>query len=116
VVCWPAFLNRIFANRLTRFMADTSYSVYLIHGTFIALIGGYLFKQPQFVQLAAPIRVGLLTVSVILCSYLTALALYRWVEKPGIQFGRQMIKKIGKRAESQPAPAVTSATVSSNVK
>lgn len=81
-------LNTILSNRLTRFMADASYSVYLVHGLFITLFGGDLFN----VQLAPPARVALLTVMVTALSYSTAVALHHGIEQPGLKLGRKLIK------------------------
>ena len=94
---WPKCLNCLLANRLTRFMADTSYSVYLIHGTFIAILGGVFYQQEPFLHLTPPVRVAILTGAVLVCSYLAGYLLFRFVERPGIQFGRNLVRKMSSK-------------------
>lgn len=84
-------LNGLLSNRWTAMMADTSYSVYLLHSFFLAFAGGYLYLRPEVAALSAPLRTGILTAIVVPVSYLTAFGLHRWVEKPGIELGRRIL-------------------------
>jgi peptidoglycan/LPS O-acetylase OafA/YrhL len=42
------WVNRLLGNRLAAFMADTSYCVYLCHGSFISLLGATCFSKESF--------------------------------------------------------------------
>ena len=98
-------LARLLGNRLTRFMADTSYSVYLIHGFFISFIGAWLFMQPRFVHLHPKVRVGILCLITMAGSYGVGWVLYNLVERPGIEAGRWIIRRTTRRpAAAAPVP------------
>lgn len=91
---WRSWLNGLLANRVARFMADTSYAVYLLHGFAIALLGGYLYEQQGVLSLAPPMRVAILCLLVIPVSYILATVSCRLVEKPGILLGRAVIARM----------------------
>ena len=84
-------LGRALGNSLTRFMADTSYCVYLFHGFFISACGSMLYRNDRFLRLADQERVLIVVLIVVLCSYGLAVAVYRTVELPGIRLGRRVI-------------------------
>ena len=86
-------LKFLLGNRVTRFMADVSYSVYLIHFFFIFLFGGWLFSQPAALRLPASTRVLILTGVTLMGTYLVAWILHHLIEKPGIALGRKIIQK-----------------------
>jgi peptidoglycan/LPS O-acetylase OafA/YrhL len=50
-------VRSVFAARTMRFLADSSYAVYLFHGFAIALLGGWLWHQDGFLALPASTRV-----------------------------------------------------------
>ncbi|MGZ4974413.1 MAG: acyltransferase family protein, partial [Limisphaerales bacterium] len=85
-----SWLNRLLSNRCTAFMADASYSVYLTHCVLISLLGGFLFRRPDFVALSAPLRVAILVAVVAAGAYLLAWVLHNVVEKPGIELGKRL--------------------------
>ena len=85
------WVNALLSNRCAKFMADSSYCVYLIHGFFITFVGGYIYRQPDFLTLSPPVRVLILAGIVCLGSYLTAALLHPILEKPGISLGRWAI-------------------------
>jgi peptidoglycan/LPS O-acetylase OafA/YrhL len=88
------WLEASLSNRYAKFMADCSYCVYLMHGLFISLVGGgYLFVQPEFLALNPPVRTAILFSVVCPGTYLTAWLLHHILEKPGIELGRQVIKR-----------------------
>ncbi|MEI9993177.1 MAG: acyltransferase [Rhizomicrobium sp.] len=75
-------------NRLTRFMSDASYSVYLLHGLFLALVGSRIDTYLHAQHWAQGAVVFVIWVSVLLTSYASAGILYRYVERPGVRLGR----------------------------
>lgn len=91
-------LNRAFSailgNRLTKFMADASYSVYLIHGVFIAIFGAYFYRQTEYALLPQSLRYLILLSVVTVCSYSVAFVMDRLVEQPGIRLGKRLAKKV----------------------
>jgi peptidoglycan/LPS O-acetylase OafA/YrhL len=60
---WRArdIVSPILCNRLTRFMSEMSYGVYLGHGLVIYLLGGWLYSQSAVLQLRPVFRTTLLT-------------------------------------------------------
>jgi peptidoglycan/LPS O-acetylase OafA/YrhL len=113
LICYPAIrsapvLRRVLGNRLTRFMADTSYAVYLLHGFFISMVGAWLFDHPGFVRLAPPLRVLVLILITVAGSYAMAWLVHRWIELPGIALGRGLLRRQRPRApERVPVAAVS---------
>jgi peptidoglycan/LPS O-acetylase OafA/YrhL len=97
------FTNALLANRFTRFLADTSYSVYLIHGFFISLVGGWLYSIPSFAALPGSMRVPLLTMVTVAGSYSVGWFLFHFVESPGIRLGSAIIRRL-----EQPFPPSSS--------
>jgi peptidoglycan/LPS O-acetylase OafA/YrhL len=84
----------VLGNRLTKFMADTSYSVYLFHGFAISELGAYLFSRPDFLALRSPFRVAILTFGVLCLTYSFAFIVHKFVEVPFIRLGRSLVKQI----------------------
>lgn len=87
-------LARLLGNSFTRFLADTSYCVYLVHGLCISFIGGWLYRQPTLLAWKPVERVALLTCVVMVGSYLAAYILHQSVERPGIKLGQALIKRL----------------------
>lgn len=87
-------LNRALSNKFTRFLADASYSVYLVHGCFIAFFGYLYYTDARFMLLPPRTRVILLTSAVLVASYMISIILYHIVEKPGIRIGRRLTKSL----------------------
>jgi peptidoglycan/LPS O-acetylase OafA/YrhL len=85
-ICSP-----ILCNRVTRFMSEMSYGVYLIHGLFIMILGGWLFSQSYIIGLRPVFRTMLLIMVTLPGSYACAWVLNRFIEKPGIELGRLLI-------------------------
>ncbi len=99
-------LAALLGNRVTAFMADTSYSVYLVHGLFISMYGAWLFNQESFGMRSPPQQVLILWLGVVAGSYTLAWLLFRYVERPGIALGRRIVARIdGVRRASAPRAA-----------
>jgi peptidoglycan/LPS O-acetylase OafA/YrhL len=91
-------LTALLGNRVTRFMADVSYGVYLVHGFFVSLFGGWLFSQPAALRLPAATRVLILTTVTLIGTYLVAWIIHHLLEKPGIGLGRKIIQRLATRS------------------
>jgi peptidoglycan/LPS O-acetylase OafA/YrhL len=71
-------------------MANSSYSVYLIHGFFISF-GAFLFGHSRFLEDSPPLRVLALIAITVAGAYTAGGLLYRWLEKPCIELGKRML-------------------------
>lgn len=94
-------LRAVLGNRLTKFMAEMSYSVYLVHGFFLAILGAYLYRQPAYAALAQWERFVILLILVTIGTYSLAYLLDRFVEQPGIRLGKKLAKGISPAAFSE---------------
>src|SRR5262249_44784511 len=82
-------ISLLFGSRPATFLGDTSYGVYLLH----------LLVMLPVMQLVLPFHPAsrpvlfLLTVAIVLpVVYATAWGLHLWIERPGIQGGRHVLK------------------------
>lgn len=89
----PGWIKILVNSRIIRFASDTSYGVYLFHGFFISASGLIISGNSYLLALTPPYRVLVMFLFVIVLSYLTAFAVYRFVELPGIQLGKRTIEK-----------------------
>ncbi len=80
----------VLSNRLAKFMADTSYGVYLIHVMVMIPIAALLLRSRAYVELRGRMRFVLLFVPVALVSYAVAWVLFHLVEKRGIELGKRV--------------------------
>lgn len=77
--------GHIFPSRLNRFASDSSYSIYLYHGT----IGFLLIDRISRIT-----KNGFVIIPVVVLCYLAAYLSYRFVEIPSIRFGKKLSTKI----------------------
>jgi peptidoglycan/LPS O-acetylase OafA/YrhL len=94
-------LAAILGNRLTHYMAEASYSVYLFHGFFLSIAGAYLYRIPQYAAMSPATRYALLLILVTIGAYSSAAILARLIEQPGIRLGKRLAAKIGSSAVSR---------------
>jgi peptidoglycan/LPS O-acetylase OafA/YrhL len=93
-------IARAFSNRVARFMGDTSYGLYLLHLLLLIPLAGWLATIPQFVQLHLSVRFALCAVLISIPAYGGAWLLYKWIEMPGIAFGKRLV---GRQVKLTPA-------------
>jgi len=91
---WQERLSKALGNRLMRFLADASYSVYLFHSLVIPLAGGWLLRQAWFTSMPGRTRVIVLLGVVLGITYPLALVLHQVVERPGIEWGRRLALRL----------------------
>jgi peptidoglycan/LPS O-acetylase OafA/YrhL len=84
-------LNSFLSNRIARFLADTSYPLYLLHTLVLTLLGGHLFTWSWFLLHGARFRTGLLFITVLTVSYPLAWMLHLAIEIPGIRLGKALL-------------------------
>lgn len=90
----PRSISLFINSHLIRFASDTSYGVYLFHGFFISASGLIISKYSSLVSLLPRQRVFLMFIFVTISAYLLAYIVYRFIELPGIRFGKRAIEKI----------------------
>jgi peptidoglycan/LPS O-acetylase OafA/YrhL len=101
-------LSGVLGCTVARFLADTSYAVYLFHGFFIQLFGGWLYAQPWAEHLGH--RLTMLILVVLIGSYALGWFLHRFVERPGIRLGRLVVKRFLSRRHPQVAGSISLAS------
>lgn len=90
----PSDLRRVLASPLVGFASDTSYGVYLFHGFFISAGGLMVAASPTLRALGGLERVLALLAFVTIGSFATAAIVRRYVELPGIAFGRWAMDRV----------------------
>jgi peptidoglycan/LPS O-acetylase OafA/YrhL len=80
-------------SRLVRFMADTSYGVYLIHLPVLWLTASFFASQPRYVSLTPVARLTILWGIMVSVTYPMAFIIFKSVEQPGIRWGRQALRR-----------------------
>jgi len=86
------FSKVLLGNRLTKFLADTSYAVYLFHGFAISELGARLFMSRWFTNCSSLLQVLVLSLGVTFLTYPIAYLIHRTVEVPFISFGKRLSK------------------------
>ncbi len=87
----PATLMRWLQGSWVRFAADTSYSVYLFHGFFIAGFG-LMLAHGWLIELSPFARVSVMLALVLPGVYGFSYVVMRWVEMPGIALGKRLTR------------------------
>jgi peptidoglycan/LPS O-acetylase OafA/YrhL len=100
---WLMPLRAVFSCRLARFSGDASYCVYLVHGFFVAMLGGFFLTQAWYLALQPVLRVAVLTLGVTAGSYFLAAWMRVLVERPGIALGRHLARRVA----TGPRPVAT---------
>ncbi len=84
---------RIFESRPMKWIGDISYSLYLVHNLIMYPVLAALAALPWFVNLGSVPRFGLSLVIIMPLVVIASWLLFKFVEKPGIQIGRQFLSK-----------------------
>ena len=86
-------LETLCRSRIVTFMSDVSYSVYLFHGLFLAIVGSQIGMAAKAAGL--PLIVGTLAIwlAVIVLTYAFSYLVFRFVELPGISLGKSIIDR-----------------------
>ncbi len=85
-------LNFLLCNRLSQFLGELSYGVYLTHLLVMLPICGWLARSWPALAMG-PRFIAALALTVPL-TYAVSWACYRYIELPGIEFGRQMASRL----------------------
>ena len=84
--------ENILGGKLATFMADTSYSVYLLHTMIMTPCAALLLNYSFYTSASGLFRFSLLLAIVLPMTSGLSWLLYNWVEKPGIRLGKNLIK------------------------
>ena len=87
-------VSRVVEHRVFKFMADASYGVYLIHIPLLVLVIWLLIHLTSFAELSPIMRFLTCFALVIPFVYALAFLAFKYVESPGIAFGRKIVKRM----------------------
>lgn len=93
-----AVADKFLSHRFCVFMADMSYSVYLLHHFFILPITILLLQHFGHEPNSGLIRSALCFVAVVPLSYLSAFIMHKTIEVHGIKLGRMIVAKLKRSA------------------
>ncbi|WP_233221909.1 acyltransferase [Serratia sp. Nf2] len=88
------FGKKFLSSRLSRFLGEVSYSVYLLHLIIVIPTIGILVQHSWFVDLPSALRFLLVTAVVLPVTYALSILLFKYVEQKGIAIGKKLIKTI----------------------
>lgn len=80
-------------NKVSVYMGDVSYSVYLLHLLIVLPVVAFLLSNTQFSGLSPFMRFISASAIIIPLTYGIAALLYRFIEKPGIKLGKHVISR-----------------------
>lgn len=89
----PRWLAALVESRIVNFASDTSYSVYLFHGFFIASAGLMVAGNEGFIAGNPRLFNWTMYSFVVIGTYALSSVVYRYVELPGIQWGKRAIAR-----------------------
>jgi len=90
----PRWAAALIESRVVEVAADTSYSVYLFHGYFVAM-AGLIVAGNEAWALAHPQAFNwMMYIFVVAGVYTTASIVYRFVELPGISLGKRVVARL----------------------
>jgi Acyltransferase family len=90
-----ASVERACGRGVILFASDVSYSVYLLHGFVLALIGSHVAQVLLATGWPPPAIAATVWATVMPLTYALAAVTYRWIERPGIAFGKRLIVRDG---------------------
>ncbi|HHQ4314531.1 TPA: acyltransferase family protein [Serratia fonticola] len=102
VVLWPfgnnGFWSKILqvpryvlTNKISVFMGDVSYSVYLLHLLIVLPIIAFLLSNSELAILPSVMRFFVVVIITLPITYGVSFLLYRFIEKPGIKLGKFVV-------------------------
>jgi peptidoglycan/LPS O-acetylase OafA/YrhL len=86
----------LFVNRVTRFLGEISYSLYLNHPTLVLLLIP-AYRIVYGVQSRASIQFGVCMLLTLGLLTVISFGSYRFIEQPGIRLGSRLIRLVGRR-------------------
>ena len=86
-----ALPRKLLNNRLSTWLGDVSFSVYLLHLLIVIPTIALLLNHTGMSHFAPLMRFALVSVICLPVTYALASLLYRWVEMPGIRLGKRVL-------------------------
>lgn len=97
------FMSRMLGSRFATWLADMSYSAYLLHMGLMMPIAYLCSQSEAFCALPGPLRFAVVLVLTIIPTYALSMLLFHHVEKNGIVWGKKVVKSLDR---SSPVPTV----------
>lgn len=86
--------DRIFSHRFTKFLADTSYCVYLIHLPMLFFVIPLTVRFSSYETLTPVARIVVMLAIILPPLYGISYVAFRYIEMPGINLGRRLVKRL----------------------
>jgi peptidoglycan/LPS O-acetylase OafA/YrhL len=86
-------IKYILDNKFIDLLSDLSFSVYLLHGFFLAILGSFIERELFPLGYSPNQCVILIILCVVPLVYFFAFLSYRFIEIPGIKLGKEIIKR-----------------------
>lgn len=83
-----------FSGRISRFLGDASYGLYLIHLLVLIPVAGYFAKQAFYLELPYGARFAICLCITLSISLALAWAAHQWIEQPGIKLGKRVASRL----------------------
>ncbi|MFK3839486.1 acyltransferase family protein [Serratia sp. NPDC087055] len=87
------FPRWLLTNKLSVYMGDVSYSVYLLHLLIVIPVVAFLLSNTNFAEFSAVTRFIFASAIILPITYGIATLLYKYIEKPGIKLGKNVIAR-----------------------
>jgi peptidoglycan/LPS O-acetylase OafA/YrhL len=94
----------LLVNRVTRFLGQISYSVYLLHGPVILIINRPVFPRIYALDIPTAAKFALCLAATLVVTLSVAWLSYRFIERPGIALGRRVIASRAERGRLAAQP------------
>ncbi|AJY73994.1 hypothetical protein VN24_04430 [Paenibacillus beijingensis] len=101
------FFSALLSNKVSKFGADISYSLYLMH----LIILPFILKFYISFQLSKFVTAGLTFATFIIVNFALSYLLHLYVEQPFIRLGKNAVNRIGSRSPAEKARAASKTAV-----
>lgn len=90
----PGSVAAVLRSRSVKFAADVSYSVYLLHGLVLSLLGSVVGRAAAVHGVSQAGVAAAIWVAVVPTTYILSSVSYRLVEQPGIRLGTRLAQRL----------------------
>lgn len=89
-------IRKLLTNKISLWIGDVSYSVYLIHLLVILPVLAFLIQDYELLNTSPFIRFSLVAIICVPIVYSLSFLTYNYIEKNGIEFGKLIIKRFAR--------------------